>query len=60
MLDPLITKKLIKGVVLELGPIVTSNGQDLLIMLALHLIGKIDDGLLSLILLLEEIYPSVS
>ena len=60
MLDPLITKKLIQGVVLELGAIVTSYCQDLCIMLALSFICKVDDGLLSLTLPLEEVYPSVS
>ena len=60
MLDPLITKKLIQGVVLELGVVVTSYCQDLCIMLTLSFICKVDDGLLSFTLPLEEIYPSVS
>ena len=38
MLDPLITKKLIQGVVLELGAIVTSYCQDLCIVLTLSFI----------------------
>ena len=59
MLDPLITKKLIQGVVLELGAIVTSYCQDLCIVLTLSFICKVDDGLLSLTLPLEEKYPSV-
>ena len=60
MLDPLITKKLIQGVVLELGAVVTSYCQDLCIVLSLNFICKVDDGLLGLALPLEEIYPSVS
>ena len=60
MLDPFITKKLIQGVVLELGAIVTPYDQDLCIMLLLRFICKVDDGLLSLTLPLEEVYPSVS
>ena len=60
MLDPLITKKLIQGVVLELGAVVTSYCQDLCIVLMLSFICKVDDGLLSLTLPLEEVYPSVS
>ena len=57
MLDPLITKKLIQGVVLELGAVVTSYCQDLCIVLTLSFICKVDDGLLGLALPLEEIYP---
>ena len=60
MLDSLITKKFIQGVVLELGAVVTSYCQDLCIMLTLSFICKVDDGLLSLTLPLEEVYPSVS
>ena len=60
MLDPLITKKLIQGVVLELGAVVTSYCQDLCIMLALSFICKVNYGLLGLALPLEEIYLSVS
>ena len=60
MLDPLITKKLIQGVVLELGAVVTSYCHDLCIVLTLSFICKVDDGLLSLTLPLEEVYPSVS
>ena len=60
MLDPLITKKLIQGVVLELGAVVTSYCQDLCIVLTLSFICKVNDGLLGLALPLEEIYPSVS
>ena len=59
MLDPLITKKLIQGVVLELRVVVTSYHQDLCIMLALSFICKINDGLLGLTLPLEELHPSV-
>ena len=59
MSDPLITKKLIQGVVLELGAVVTSYCQDLCIVLTLGLICKINDGLLGLALPLEEIYPCV-
>ena len=60
MLDPLITKKLIQGVVLELGTIVTSYCQVLCIVLTLCFICKVNDGLLGLALPLEEIHPSVS
>ena len=60
MLDPLITKKLIQGVVLELGAVVTSYHQDLCIVLTLSFIRKVDDGLLGLTLPLEEVHPSVS
>ena len=60
MLDPLITKKLIQGVVLQLGAVVTPYCQDLCIMLTLSFICKVDDGLLSLTLPLEEVYSSVS
>ena len=60
MLDCLITKKLIQGVVLELGAVVTSYCQDLCIMLALSFICKVDDGLLGLTLPLEEVHTSVS
>ena len=50
MLDPLVTKKLIQGVVLELDVVVTSYHQDLCIVLALSFICKVDDGLLGLTL----------
>ena len=60
MLAPLITKKLIQGVVLELGAVVTSDHQNLCLMLSLSFICKVDDGFLGLTLLLEEVYPSVS
>ena len=60
MLDPLITEKLIQGVVLELGAVVTSYSQDLCIVLSLSFICKVNDGLLGLALPLEEVYPSVS
>ena len=60
MLDCLITKKLIQGVVLELAAVVTSYCQDLCIMLALSFIYKVNDGLLSFTLPLEEICPSIS
>ena len=59
MTNSLITKKLIQGVVLKLGAIVTSNGHNGEAMLTLNLIGKVDDGLLSLTLQLEEINPSI-
>ena len=60
MLNPLITKKLIQGVVLELGVVVTSYCPDLCIVLMLSFICKVDDGFFGLTLPLEEIYPSVS
>ena len=58
MLDPLITQELIKGIVLELGSIVASDSLDCLLMLALHLIGEVDEGLLGLTFVLEEVDPS--
>ena len=60
MLDPLITKKLIQGVILELGAVVTSYRQDLCIVLTLGFICKVNDFLLGLTLPLEEIHPRVS
>jgi hypothetical protein len=45
---PFITKEVIQGVILELGAIVTSDHQ------------YIFDGLLGLMLVLEEIYPCIS
>ena len=60
MLDPLITKKLIQGVIRELGAVVTSYSQDLCIVLMLSFICKVNDSLLGLALPLEEIYPRVS
>src|SRR5664279_257920 len=60
MSNPLITKKSLNGVVLELGAIVTSDCHDLLIMLALNQSDEINDSLLSPILPLEEIYPRIS
>ena len=60
MFDPLITEKLIQGVVLDLGAVVTSDHQNLCFMLSLSFICKVDDGLLGLTLLLEEEYPGVS
>ena len=60
MLDPLITKELIQGVVPELGAVVTPYCQDLCIVLTLGFIRKVNDGLFGLALPLEEIYPRVS
>ena len=60
MLDPLISKKVIQGVVLELGAIFTSYHKKLCIVLTLSFICKVNDGLLGLALPLEEIHPSVS
>jgi hypothetical protein len=60
MANPLITKKIIQGVVLELGAIVTLDHQYILTILMLHFIGKVFDGLLGLMLVREEIDPSVS
>ena len=58
MTNTLITKKTISGVVLEFRAIITPNDQDREIVLMLHLIGEVDDGLLGLTLALEEINPS--
>ena len=60
MTNTLITKKLIEGVVLELGAIITSNSQYGDIVLTLHFNGEVDEGLLGLTLQLEEIHPSES
>ena len=60
MSNPLLTKKFIEGVVLEFGAIVASYSQDLLVVLALHFIGEVNDTLLGLILVLEEENPCVS
>src|SRR3954464_5288769 len=57
MFDPLITRKFIQGVVLELGAIVTPYSQNLQVVLTLSLNGKLDDSLLGLTFLLEEIDP---
>jgi hypothetical protein len=57
---PFITKKVIECVVLELGAIVTSYCQYSEVVLTLHLGGKVDEDLLSLILLLEKENPSIS
>jgi hypothetical protein len=51
MANPLITKKIIQGVVLELGAMVTSDHQYVFTILTLHFIGGIFDGLLGLMLL---------
>jgi hypothetical protein len=50
MANPLITKKIIQGVVLELGAIATSDHQYVFTILMLHFIGEIFDGLLGLML----------
>ena len=47
MLNPLITKKVIQGVVLELGAVVTSYDQHGNIVLPLDQIDEVDEGLLS-------------
>src|SRR3954470_7753854 len=57
MFYPLITKEIIQGVVLELGAIVTSYDQYGNIVLTLDHVDEVDEGLLGLILQLEEIYP---
>jgi len=54
---PLITKKSIQGVVLELGAIVTSYYQHGGIVLTLNQVDEVDEGLLGLTFQLEEIYP---
>jgi hypothetical protein len=60
MANPIITKEVIQGVVLELGAIVTSDHQYILTILTLHFIGEVFGGLLGLILVLEEIDSCVS
>jgi hypothetical protein len=58
--NPLITKEIIQGVVLELDAIVTLDYQYILTILTLHFIGEVFDGLLGLMLVLEEIDSCVS
>jgi hypothetical protein len=58
MTNTLFTKKLIEGVVLELGAIITPNSQYGDIVLMLNFNGEVDEGLLSLTHRLEEINPS--
>jgi hypothetical protein len=60
MMNPLITKEIIQGVVLELGVIVTSDHQYILTILTLHFIGEVFEGLLGLMLVFEEIEPCIS
>jgi hypothetical protein len=60
MKNPFITKEDIQGVVLELGVIVTSNHQYIFTILMLNLIGEVLNGLLGLMLVLEEIDPCIS
>ena len=60
MSNALFTKKPLHGVVLEFGPIITSNFHDLLLILALGHVDEVNDSLLSLTLFLEEIDPCVS
>ena len=60
MFNPLITKEIIQGVVLELGAIVASYYQHGDIVLTLNQVDEVDEGLLGLTLQLEEIYPRVS
>ena len=57
---PLITKKIIESVVLELGVVVTSYCQYSEVVLTSHLGGKVDEDLLSLTLQLEEEDPTLS
>ena len=60
MFNPLITKESIQGVVLELGAIVASYYQHRDIVLTLHHVDEVDEGLLGLTFQLEEINPRVS
>ena len=57
---PLITQKIIQGVVLELGAVVTSYCQYGQLVLTLNFFGKVDEVFLGLTLVIEEINPSVS
>ena len=60
MFNPLITKKIIQGVVLELGAVVTSYNQHGNIVLPLNQVDEVDEGLLGVTFQLEEINPRVS
>ena len=57
---PLITKKSIQGVVLELGVVVASYHQHWFILLMLNHIDEVNEVLLGLTLQLEEVYPCIS
>jgi hypothetical protein len=60
MMNPFITKEVIQGVVLELGAIVTSNHQYIFTILMFNFIGEALNGLLDLMIVLEEIDPCIS
>ena len=60
MFDPLITKEVIQGVVLELDAVVISYDQHGDIVLTLNHVDEVDEVLLGLTLCLEEVYPCVS
>ena len=59
MLNPFITKKFFRGIVLELRAIATSYCQDFFVKLALCLLGKINEGDLRFVLGLEEVHPCI-
>src|SRR4051812_37673838 len=54
---PLITNKIIQGVILELDSIVASYYQHGDIVLTLNQVDEVNEGLLGLTFQLEEIYP---
>ena len=60
MFNPLITKEIIQGVVLELGAVVTSYNQYGNIVLPLNQVDEVNKSRLSFTLQLEEINPRVS
>ena len=60
MLDPLILEKVLHGVVLEFGAIVSSYCLDFSTMLTLSLLGEDDESLVGLILRLKEENPTIS
>jgi hypothetical protein len=60
MTNPLISKEITQGVVLELGAIVTLDHQYILTILTLLFIGEVFEGLLDLMLVFEEIDPYIS
>ena len=60
VLDSFFAEEVIQGVVLELRSIVAPYCEDLVVVLALNLIGKLHHGPLSLTLVLEEEYPTIA
>lgn len=60
VLDSFFAEEVIQGAVLELRSIVAPYCKDLVVVLALNLVGKLHHGPLSLTLVLEEEYPTIA